>query len=252
MMHRSDASARRRGFTIVEVVLSGFVLTVTVLGVAASIATSGGMGDRSREEMRARRAAQSWLAEVQARPIGTVGFTLHEAAFDVTGLQPTTNDTDGRVGRITFSDGPLPHTYYVDVRVAWEGRNGEREVRTRVVLADVVGEGGLPPTMDELQAAAKARLTAPVILREILKVGEQLLQEMPGERWSEAMTLAMEHVHEAQLLLGTTPVELERVTTELEASVTQLETALQNGLDDATGASMIQEVSGVVTALGVG
>jgi hypothetical protein len=255
---RSSGAGRRcarrnrggRGFALVEVLLSGFVMTITVLGVAASVATSGGIGDRSRDEMRARRAVQSWIYDIQSRHFASVGYTMHGLAFDVVGLMPIGDDPDGHVGEIAFSEGPVPDTYFVDVRVRWENRGGEREVRSHVVLSNVMGEAGRTPTMSALDAAAAMRLAAPTTLTEILELGESLLDEKPSAKWADALTLAMDHVREAGLLLGTAPMDRPRVLEQLSAGLAQVEVALGLGLDSTSGDTMVQEISAVIAGLG--
>ncbi|MHC4940685.1 MAG: type IV pilus modification PilV family protein [Planctomycetota bacterium] len=232
-----------------EVVFAGMVLTISVLGVAASVATSGGMGDRSRDEMRARRVVQSWIHDIQARPFMTVGFTMHRVAFDVPGLDPAPDAADGRVGSIVFSDGPLPNTYFVDVRASWENRAGTREVHSRIVLAEIKSEFGDRPSIARLDAAAATRAVAPAELQEVRRLGEELLSDDPVAPWAEPLAIAMDHVREAELLLGTTPVDLSRIVSELEAGLVQVQRATESGVDSSIGRTMAEKLSCLISGL---
>lgn len=225
-------------------------MTITVLGVAASVATSGGMGDRSRDEMRARRAAQSWLYDIQSRPFATVGYTMHRVAFNVVGLTPVGDDPDGRVGEIIFSDGPLPDSYFVDVRVRWENRSGQREIRSRVVLANIMGDSGRTPSMSDLEIAAQTRADAPMLLREVIEKGEVRVNGDPSAKWADPLSLALDHLREAELLLGTTPVDIEAVVGQLGTALDQVEVALASNMESSLAELMIQNITTVITGLG--
>jgi type II secretory pathway component PulJ len=52
-------SPRARGFTLVEVAVAGFILAVTSLGVAVTLAQAGRLEAAPREEMAVRSAIQT-------------------------------------------------------------------------------------------------------------------------------------------------------------------------------------------------
>jgi len=144
----------RAGFALVEVLTAGFVLALAALGLSASLANGSRLADGSREEMLARDAMRETLARLQEAPFDTVAMTYHTRGFRVDGVSALKDDVDGLPGEIIFGPGPAdaPGIYRVTLRVQWRGVNGVRTIESDHYLANVRGDPGVAPTIEEVEA----------------------------------------------------------------------------------------------------
>jgi len=154
-----DRPRRRAGFALVEVLTAGFVLALAVLGLSASLANGSRLADGSREELAARDAMRDMLARLAETPFDKVALTHHTRGFFVAGVAPVRGDPDGLAGEIFFAPGPddALDVYRVTLRVRWRGTGGERMIESTHYLANVRGDPGVPPTMEEVEAALSAQ-----------------------------------------------------------------------------------------------
>jgi hypothetical protein len=146
---------RRRGFALVEVLTAGFVLALAVLGLSASLANGSRLAEGSREELAARDALRDTLARLEEMPFDKVALTYHTRGFRVDEVNAVTGDLDGLPGEIVFEPGPAdaPGIYRVTLRVRWRGAGGERTIESVHYLANVRGDPGIAPTVDEVETA---------------------------------------------------------------------------------------------------
>jgi len=91
------------------------VVSVAVVGVIGSITTSASLADANRETSLAYRAAQRTIERIQGSTFDEVWCLYNEddaddptgvaapgCGFDIAGLTPIEDDTDGQVGHISF------------------------------------------------------------------------------------------------------------------------------------------------------
>ncbi|MGQ0613655.1 MAG: type IV pilus modification PilV family protein [Planctomycetaceae bacterium] len=137
---------RGRGFTLLEVVVAGFVLTIASVGLAVTLAQGASLAKNPRDEMTARQVVQGVLAEIQSTPFPQVGELFHERGFAVPGLKAVEGDGDGLPGEIEFGYGPEGDiSYYtVKVRIRWQAGGGERSIESMRYVANVRGDTGTP------------------------------------------------------------------------------------------------------------
>lgn len=150
---------KRNGFALIEVLTAGLVLALAVLGLSASLANGSKLADGSREELAARDALRDMHARLAEAPFDKVAVAFHTRGFVVPGLAPVLGDTDGQVGEIVFGPGPenARDVYRVTLRVRWRGRSGEQLIENTYYLANVRGDPGVPPTIEEVEAALAAQ-----------------------------------------------------------------------------------------------
>ena len=150
---RELATERRRssrGFTLIEALVAGFVLTVSSVAFAAVIAQGKHIVDLPREEHAARSAIASVFAEIAGTPYDQLSVRFDGADFVVPGLRPVDGDDDGMCGEIAFDYGPNgeENVYTVTTRVRWRGTAGDRSIDVVRYLANVRGDTGTPPPLE--------------------------------------------------------------------------------------------------------
>ena len=150
---------QRRGFALVEVLTAGFILSLAVLGLSASLANGSRLADGSRQELVARDAIRDTLARLQEAPFDKVALTYHTRGFRADAIDAVSGDLDGLPGEILFAPGPddAQDVYRVTLRVRWRGVGGERVVESSHYIANTRGDPGVAPTVEEVEAALAAR-----------------------------------------------------------------------------------------------
>jgi len=148
-----DEMDQARGFTLLEVLAAGFILTLTILGLSASLANGSRLAEGSREELSARAALRDVMAKLDDAPFDAVAVTYHRKGFEVEGLHTTAADPDGLPGEIVFEDGPTgtQELYRVSVSVRWHGVMGDRVLEEVRYLANVRGDPGTAPVIAEVE-----------------------------------------------------------------------------------------------------
>ncbi|MGH7162545.1 MAG: type IV pilus modification PilV family protein [Planctomycetota bacterium] len=156
---RPGKSPPSSGFSLIEVVIAGFSLTLTVLGLTAALSYSHTLTEASREEIVARQAMREVLGRIGETPFDRVASDFHATGFAVPGLRPQAGDSDGMPGEVVFSDGPfsLTGTYEVTVRVRWRGACGARAVEGAHFLANTRNDPGVPPSIPVVEASRVAQ-----------------------------------------------------------------------------------------------
>lgn len=112
------AKAERRGFTLVEMLVSFSALLVVLLGFSRMLLSSHMASSTSHEATLAKEAARSMIEQLQAAPLATVYATYNSATaddpggpgtasgpgFNVNGLDAPEGDADGLPGEILFPE----------------------------------------------------------------------------------------------------------------------------------------------------
>ena len=114
----SRGSTDRSGFSLVEVAILSIFLLVAVGGLSSAVLSSLRLSRASEESALADEAARTLAGELAIANFSDVfklynssadtaaGVVAPGANFDVRGLQPRSDDADGRVGRIIFPSVP--------------------------------------------------------------------------------------------------------------------------------------------------
>lgn len=141
MNHDRRPGRQQGGFTLLEVVGAGFVLSVAVLGLTATLATSGRLSESSRDEVAARYAMRGVIAQLEDSPFDNVKTAFNGRGFAIPGLEAPKGDADGLPGQILFEAGPAdaPTMHRVIVRATWRSRNGVRTIESVHYLGNVRG-----------------------------------------------------------------------------------------------------------------
>lgn len=106
----------RRGFTLLEVMISAAILAVAISGICGSMLSALALDRVNRETTLARSAARRLLEEARGVPFAEIFATYNAstaddvgltnpargANFAVDGLDPATDDADGICGRVMF------------------------------------------------------------------------------------------------------------------------------------------------------
>ena len=153
---RGTSTKRRRsskGFTLIETLAAGFVLTISSVAFAAVIAQGRHIVELPREEHAARAAIAGAFAEIVATPYDQLTDQFNGAGFSVPDLRPVDGDDDDMCGEIAFTYGPNGelNIYTVTARVRWRGTTGNRSIKAVRYLANVRGDTGTPPPLEELE-----------------------------------------------------------------------------------------------------
>jgi len=143
---RAPRAGRMSGFTLVEVTVAGFVLTIASVGLAVTLAQGAALSKNPRSEITARHAMQAVLAEIQSTTFAEVGTRFHNVGFPVADLKAVPGDADGLPGEVVFGYGPEGDTSYytVTVRVRWQVGGGERVVESVRYVSNMRGDTGTP------------------------------------------------------------------------------------------------------------
>jgi hypothetical protein len=115
-------SARRGGFTLVELFVVMFVMTTAVSMLAGTMISTGRLGPLRRERALASDGARTMLETLRNATFAE-RFALYNADpaddpggagtapgchFDIEGLTPLDDDPDGHVGRVRFAADAAP------------------------------------------------------------------------------------------------------------------------------------------------
>ncbi|MBI1849584.1 MAG: prepilin-type N-terminal cleavage/methylation domain-containing protein [Planctomycetes bacterium] len=132
----------RDGFTLIELMMGSFVLSVSLLGMFGMMAASFGMSRSAREITVAKNAAMRKLEEIRdlartnaSQVVATYGANSNARHFDVDTLNAATNDADGKPGEVTVSPSSFGFELLdVVVSVQWQSGAGPKtfELRSRV------------------------------------------------------------------------------------------------------------------------
>ena len=118
--------------------MAGIVLLISAVALAATMAQSHGLASAPREEVSARNAAQAAVAGLASTPFDQVAALYHKR-FDAIFENPQ------------FAGGDTSF-YTVTVRVRWRGTTGERGIETIHYLANVRGDTGEAPSLEDIEA----------------------------------------------------------------------------------------------------
>ena len=147
-----DSRARARAFTLIEVIVAGFVLTIAVLGFSAAMPAATKLNDGARSKVQVSEIINSKFAEIAATPFAEAASTYHLTGFEIPGLTPDPEDDDGLPGEIVFAAGPdgLAEVYSITFRVRWQSGGSVRTVEAQRLLGNVRGEQGSPPSLSAI------------------------------------------------------------------------------------------------------
>ncbi len=139
-----------RGFTLIETLAAGFVLTISSVAFAAMLAQGKRIVEMPREEHAARAAISGIFAEIVGTPYDELAIEYDGRGFDVAGLRPVKGDADGLCGEVGFDYGPDGelNVYTVTARVRWRGAAGDRSIDVVRYIANVRGDTGTPPPLE--------------------------------------------------------------------------------------------------------
>lgn len=147
----------RRAFTLVELAVSLAVLSLVLLGFAATSATSARQRELAEQQRRAEQALAAWVAELEALPLpAVVGAAAAPPTDPVPGLQGVVRDL------VVYTDEPGPSDPAERAALAFPiDINGD---------GDQVDVGVAPAAAALLPARVRLRWTSPGSPRE-LEVG---------------------------------------------------------------------------------
>lgn len=149
----AEATQRHHaGFTLLEVVVGGFVLTLSIRGLAAAMSQGSRLSEAFPEKVVARDAMRTVLAQIANTPFRSVAGEFHLAGFAVPGLRAPPGDADGLPGPIVFEDGPadILRNYRLRIRVGWRGQAGIRSIEAVHLVTNVRGDLGVAPLVSSL------------------------------------------------------------------------------------------------------
>ncbi len=139
---RMVSRTSERGFTLMEVMFAGFVLSIGVLGLLSLVTVGQGLSRESWETTVAKTAVVNKLEEIKEfaetdfYEVRT-SFDGVAGRFDVEELNPLEGDEDPRNGRIHVREAVPgdPNLLDVEVLVRWSGVGGRRDVTYRTRLS---------------------------------------------------------------------------------------------------------------------
>lgn len=106
---------KRGGFSLIELMIASFVLTIAVCGVSGSMVSALAINRVNRETALAQEAVRRVMEEAHGVPFNEIFARYNTSAADnpagvvspgrnfaVFGLEPQAGDADGFVGEVTF------------------------------------------------------------------------------------------------------------------------------------------------------
>ncbi|MGH7162380.1 MAG: type IV pilus modification PilV family protein [Planctomycetota bacterium] len=153
---------RARGFGLVEVLLTGLVLAITCVGLAAATVQAKRLSALPREDLLAWSAIHAVRSEISAVAFPDAAKSYHGKGFPIAGLTALRDDADGLPGEIAFAYGPGDDTrfYKVTLRARWRGTAGDRSIESCSYLANVRAEPGTPTPLENIVTDAAGAVTA--------------------------------------------------------------------------------------------
>lgn len=126
------------GFSLVETLFAGFVFTVSSLGLSASLAQSNNSSESVRQELAARTAIRSLLADLRAMPIDQVVSGYTSKTFEIEGLR---SPDQGACGSVTCTPitGGAKDLYRVRVTARWMQGRRVQEIEAAHLLTRLYG-----------------------------------------------------------------------------------------------------------------
>ncbi|HLF92658.1 MAG TPA: prepilin-type N-terminal cleavage/methylation domain-containing protein [Planctomycetota bacterium] len=122
-------SLRRRGFTLLEVMIALSVIAVALFAALSMILQTASSKESMREQEIAKEAASAKIEEIKARTFAQIYSTYNGAAFTVDGLNAPTGTGRG-LGAVAI-DATNPNLYEITVTIRWKGTQGERSYLMR-------------------------------------------------------------------------------------------------------------------------
>ncbi len=133
---------RQAGFTLLELMMGTFVMSVSLLAMVGLVAASFGLTRAATELTQAKNGARRKLEEVRelarthfSEVLTTYASDSTASDFNVGRLAPRPGDPDGKAGHVTVEPSLVSADLLdVTVRVDWQGAAGPRmiEMRSRV------------------------------------------------------------------------------------------------------------------------
>lgn len=165
-MGNRQLGAGQAGFTLIEVMVAVVLLSVAMVGFARSVVSGISAGGTHREVRKASEASRGVLERVSGSEFSQVvalyngdpaddpgvAGTAPGASFDVAGLDPRSDDPDGRVGEIL-----LP---VIEVGGVWQVRE-DLELPELGMPRDLSGDGvidNLDHSLDYVLLPVRVRL----------------------------------------------------------------------------------------------
>ena len=136
--NRSEARSRCSGFTLLEVIFAGMVITVAMLGLSGTMAQGHVATTGVRDDLTARRAIRSKMAEIRDTPFDSVKEQFQDKEFNVEKLHER-----ARRGFIKVADGPSPGLFKITITMRWSVSGDERSLSQSYLLTKIRGVGVL-------------------------------------------------------------------------------------------------------------
>lgn len=143
---KSGTNRSQQGFTLLELLFAGAILSVVAMGVGATVAQTPRILRSVRDGYAARAALQSIAAQVNAAPFSVVAAQYAGRGFAVAGLHAAPGDADKLPGFCQFEYGDeFNQTFYrVTISVTWWDGRTTRTERSTLWLSNVRGDPAPP------------------------------------------------------------------------------------------------------------
>ncbi len=125
----SRLSRRRRGFSLLEVMIALAVIAIALFAALSMIVQTASSKENMREQEIAKEAASAKIEEIKARTFGEIYATYNGAAFTVVGLNAPTGTGRG-LGSVAI-DATNPNLFEITITIRWKGTQGARSYLMR-------------------------------------------------------------------------------------------------------------------------
>jgi type II secretory pathway pseudopilin PulG len=130
-----------RGFTLLEAVFAGFVISISIAGLSGTMAQGHLASTNVRDELVARRAIRSKMAEIRGADYARIRYVYGAEKFAVDGLEgvPASGGGTEIPGSVLVENGPTNGMVKITIRVKWWRARAPRTIQKVYFLTRLPG-----------------------------------------------------------------------------------------------------------------
>ena len=140
-MWADKTTSQTHGFSLVEVLISGTVLVITMVALATTMYQGHQITTEVQNELIARRAIRSKMAEIRATPFDEIQDVYHGQRFETEGLRgEPKEDLSGYKDplAVAIALGPETGVYRITLTATWSNGGKARRVSQAYLLSELL------------------------------------------------------------------------------------------------------------------
>ena len=137
-MWADKTTSQTHGFSLVEVLISGTVLVITMVALATTMYQGHQITTEVQNELIARRAIRSKMAEIRATPFDEIKDVYHGQRFEAAGLRGAPKDDNSGYKdplAVAIELGPETGVHRITLTATWSNGGKPRRLSQAYLLS---------------------------------------------------------------------------------------------------------------------